>query len=468
MNFHVREGKNAQGENLIQSSAVYCITQERKPLRSQLGRAFLAALISVSLLLSAIPSAALATGTDAPSPSPVKAAEKVQETHQPADAKTASSPAPSPTLSPAPSPDKKGNAENVQKEEQESSGIKIEDAEPAEEETAEDQEAEEIPAEPIDGVARVIANFMCNEMGLRNAATSAVLYAIQCKCNFSPTASYDGGTSFGICQWSGSRLQNLKQFCEDNSLDCNTVTAQLRFMREELVNVYPDLYESMAVSSNTDAGTMRAAKAFDKYCTMDQDGITVKNPNSGDNALTAENYFAILSEEEGQENLMSLITAEIVAADFFRNEMGFNNAVTAGIMANIYDESGFRPDTLGDGGTAYGICQWGPFRRKALERFCRYNEYDVTTLGAQLLYLKVELESDYPKTLDLLMELEDNNVGTREAARLFCKNIEVPSNLSKQVKERQKLAEQMYFPMLNGEEYERIPVDEIMKDNSQK
>lgn len=457
MSCYKTERISTQNDNFIQSCAVSEGKSERRSLPVRFGRAFLTAALSVSVLMSCIPLAAFAANTGSTAAADSSTEEKVQESVQPTEV----SPSPSPAASPAPASEKTPEEKSVDKAE--SSGIRTEDAEAAGEKSEEEATEAEAP-EPIDGVARVIANFLRDEIGLRNSAISAVLYTIQNKCSFSPIASFDGGSSFGICQWNGTRLDNLKKYCEENVLDCNTVTAQLRFMKEELTNDYPELLESLLVSSNTEAGTVRAEKAFEKYCDMDRDTVSVKNPNSGEQ-MTAEAYFRVLSGEEERSDFMSVMTAEIITADFLRNEMGLNNAVTAGIMANIYDESGFRPDTLGDEGTAYGICQWGPFRRAALERFCGYHTYDVTTIGAQLAYLKIELESDYPKTLELLNKLEDSVEGTREAARLFCKNIEVPTNLSKQIKERQKVAELMYYPMLNGEEYERFPVDEIMKDD---
>lgn len=55
------------------------------------------------------------------------------------------------------------------------------------------------------------------------------------------------------------------------------------------------------------------------------------------------------------------------AMNYFQ-EQGWSHAQAAGIVANLYHESKFRPEAVGDRGLAHGIAQWHPDRRNAIER----------------------------------------------------------------------------------------------------
>jgi len=48
--------------------------------------------------------------------------------------------------------------------------------------------------------------------------------------------------------------------------------------------------------------------------------------------------------------------------------LGWSPEQAAGVVANLHKESGFNPGAVGDGGAAYGIAQWHPDRRAAIER----------------------------------------------------------------------------------------------------
>lgn len=82
---------------------------------------------------------------------------------------------------------------------------------------------------------------------------------------------------------------------------------------------------------------------------------------------------------------------EEIIYSFLRNDMGFNVAVSCGILANIYEESKFNPNLYGDGGTSYGICQWHNSRMNNLINYCNNNGYDYRSLTGQLFFMKYEL-----------------------------------------------------------------------------
>ena len=81
--------------------------------------------------------------------------------------------------------------------------------------------------------------------------------------------------------------------------------------------------------------------------------------------------------------------------EYMRNTMAVNCAVSCGVLANIKVESGFSPtatciDT--NGLRSYGICQWNGSRFTNLKNYCSNRGLSYSSLGAQLQFLKYELE----------------------------------------------------------------------------
>ncbi len=112
---------------------------------------------------------------------------------------------------------------------------------------------------------------------------------------------------------------------------------------------------------------------------------------------------------------------------------GFNNAVVAGIMANIASESGktFDPDIhqYGDG-PGYGICQWTYYTRKqGLYDYESVCGYPYNTLECQCQYLLYELETLTPKLLKFLNEVPNTSDGSYDAGYQFCLIFEAPLEL---------------------------------------
>ena len=62
---------------------------------------------------------------------------------------------------------------------------------------------------------------------------------------------------------------------------------------------------------------------------------------------------------DGRTIYLSITEEEFIEiAEFLRAGLSVNDAALAGILANLQGESGFNPHKIGDGGEAYGICQW--------------------------------------------------------------------------------------------------------------
>ena len=92
----------------------------------------------------------------------------------------------------------------------------------------------------------------------------------------------------------------------------------------------------------------------------------------------------------------------------FLRANGFSAAAAAGIMGNMYAESGFIVNVEEySGGGGYGLCQWTGERRTNLINWCNSNGYDYTTLEGQLNFMLYEISArgmDYYKDIQSVEE----------------------------------------------------------------
>lgn len=85
--------------------------------------------------------------------------------------------------------------------------------------------------------------------------------------------------------------------------------------------------------------------------------------------------------------------------NFFVNLKEYSNAQIAGIIGNLYHESGgFAEDVVlterrGDGGRAHGIAQWHPDRWNPFVVWCGSVNYNPFTVDAQMRWVAAELDS---------------------------------------------------------------------------
>lgn len=97
-------------------------------------------------------------------------------------------------------------------------------------------------------------------------------------------------------------------------------------------------------------------------------------------------------EIEAAESDITGNTTEEKIWNFLRAE-GYSAAATAGIMGNMYAESGCQPDiTEYSGGGGYGLVQWTGGRRTDLVNWCANNGYSYSSLEGQLNFLIFEME----------------------------------------------------------------------------
>lgn len=121
------------------------------------------------------------------------------------------------------------------------------------------------------------------------------------------------------------------------------------------------------------------------------------------------------------------------------NKRGYNNAVIYGIMANIYYESGYNPEAVGDNGTSYGLCQWHNNRRLNLLNKKNYNKIDV-----QINYLFEELSKSYATVRNVINEAKNNVDDAYNVAYIFCKKFEIPADTENQAIKRGNYAKELF------------------------
>ncbi len=135
---------------------------------------------------------------------------------------------------------------------------------------------------------------------------------------------------------------------------------------------------------------------------------------------------------------------------YLTGTLGLNRAAACGIMSNIQSESNFRPGAIGDGGNAYGICQWNS-RRQSLINYCERNGFESwQDIYGQLGYLGYELENNKKKVGVYLRGVPDSAQGAYDAGWYFCVYFEIPANRYEKGVKRGTTAVKKYYPMYGG------------------
>ena len=104
--------------------------------------------------------------------------------------------------------------------------------------------------------------FLTKEAGLNTAAACGILANIRKECNFNPAA---GSSYYGLCQWGGGRLTNLKNYCASNGYSQSSLEGQLKFLMYELNKSYSSVLKYLKSVDNTASGAYDAAYHFCYY-----------------------------------------------------------------------------------------------------------------------------------------------------------------------------------------------------------
>lgn len=157
-------------------------------------------------------------------------------------------------------------------------------------------------------------------------------------------------------------------------------------------------------------------------------------------SVTAMPLSAFADESQSNEEIIY---------EFLTDTLQLNTATASGILANIYQESGFEPtasciDT--NQKISYGICQWNGPRYEALQAFCRGNGYAYDSLSGQLAYLEYDLLTTYSPYYynTLLVDFEDSAQGAYDAAYSWAAVYEVCSTIYRTG--RAELARDTFYP----------------------
>ena len=153
---------------------------------------------------------------------------------------------------------------------------------------------------------------------------------------------------------------------------------------------------------------------------------------------------------DGRTIYLSITEEEFIEiAEFLRAGLGVNDAALAGVLANLQGESGFNPNKVGDGGAAYGICQWQGPRLDQMVKYCEENDLNPVSREGQLSFLVHDLINNYIYAYDQIRLCEDSENGALQATYNFCAYYEVPADPGAESVEREEWTKLLIYPKLN-------------------
>ena len=117
--------------------------------------------------------------------------------------------------------------------------------------------------------------------------------------------------------------------------------------------------------------------------------------------------------------------------------LGYSKANASGIAGNLYTESKYDPQALGDNGTSFGLAQWHKSRWDALKSWCNERNLDINSFEVQLRFIDWELNNTEKRAKRELL----SKTTPSESAFAFAKYYERPQVI---VNERMQKAEEIY------------------------
>ncbi|MBQ2477933.1 MAG: hypothetical protein II510_00475 [Erysipelotrichales bacterium] len=180
-----------------------------------------------------------------------------------------------------------------------------------------------------------------------------------------------------------------------------------------------------------DAGWYTVSGEVDTLHKGTYDVQVVASDNHGNRSETSYKVSVILLWEGARDTSITRGTRasnKIYIYNLLTKELGMTRAAACGVLANICQESSFRPEAYDDAwdGTPYvGLCQWGGGRLNGLYSFCERNGYDAGSLEGQTRYIIYELRGTYRFVLDRMMACPNTARGAFDAAEIFRSQYEV-------------------------------------------
>ena len=108
-----------------------------------------------------------------------------------------------------------------------------------------------------------IFSYLTSEMGLNSAAACGIMANIEKESNFKPAKiirDSNGLQSGGLCMWNGSRLNRLKNYCNNKGLNYLSIKGQLSYLAYELkLSQYKHIFNYLKKVPNNSKGAYDAA-----------------------------------------------------------------------------------------------------------------------------------------------------------------------------------------------------------------
>lgn len=135
-------------------------------------------------------------------------------------------------------------------------------------------------------------------------------------------------------------------------------------------------------------------------------------------------------------------TTEEIVWDYLK-DAGYTDIQVAGIIGNLYQESGLNPARVESNGEGIGLVQWSFGRKQNLINYASSKGKDWTDLESQLEFLVDELDSKqfYQPYKDTFM----NPYSVSEATEAFCFGFERPNKAKANLSFRQEKAWEAYY-----------------------
>lgn len=116
---------------------------------------------------------------------------------------------------------------------------------------------------------RTIYKFLVEELDCNFATALGILANLERESSFNPKAKVTSSSGtilyFGICQWGGSRLDNLKSYCSKNGYAYDSVEGQLNFLKYELYGAESRAWSKMQGIEDTQEGAYLAGYNWARY-----------------------------------------------------------------------------------------------------------------------------------------------------------------------------------------------------------
>ena len=133
----------------------------------------------------------------------------------------------------------------------------------------------------------------------------------------------------------------------------------------------------------------------------------------------------------------------------YLSRKGLNKASICGIMANIFHESNYNPNAIGDNGTSFGLCQWHLTRRTDLYNFANKRGLSASNIEVQLDFMLEELKYSYYVVNTLIWNNANTIDDAYNVADVFCKYYEIPADKINKARERGIYAKNLYTQYTN-------------------